>query len=406
MSWQGIWGHDHIALRFARAERRGRLGGSFLFVGPEGVGKRSFAFALAKTLLCTGRTVGEPSDAPLSLESFAPCGVCESCRQFSAEPADTGGTPEPVANEAKVKKIRGVRDITMKTDKSDVPTGEFLPPPHPDFFYVCKPPDKTLLPLELLVGDKANRMQSGVCYEVSRKVVVGRRKVVVIDDTDLFNPEGANALLKTLEEPPADAMMILLGTNVAKQLPTIRSRCQIVRFLPLPRDEMAELLVHRKMADTPERGLSLAEATDGSLRSALEQLDESGTRFRGELDTRLTQGALFAPELARIVQRFVDSKEGSGKEKESATVRRARLRYALGLTCDFFMNYIRATLRGPDAVLPNYREPFRALAAAKLLSLDAAMDCVECSAAAVTQIEQMVNLPYIIDVWADRIACY
>ncbi|MBQ4194789.1 MAG: hypothetical protein II622_01645, partial [Thermoguttaceae bacterium] len=52
MAWQGIQGVDGIALQFARANRRGRLGGSFLFVGPNGVGKRTFAFALAKTLLC------------------------------------------------------------------------------------------------------------------------------------------------------------------------------------------------------------------------------------------------------------------------------------------------------------------------------------------------------------------
>ena len=55
MSWMGILGCDELAVQFARANRRGRLGGSFLFVGPSGVGKRTFAFALAKTLLCRRR---------------------------------------------------------------------------------------------------------------------------------------------------------------------------------------------------------------------------------------------------------------------------------------------------------------------------------------------------------------
>ncbi|MDO5581707.1 MAG: hypothetical protein Q4G69_11310, partial [Planctomycetia bacterium] len=118
MSWQGIIGHDEIALQFARANQRGRLGGSFLFVGTEGIGKTAFAFVLAKTLFCQ-KQQNPPSSETVSfdraedLKYFAPCGECPSCRQFVCP--DSSGIPQ-----------------------------------HPDFYYVCKEPDKTRIPLELL----------------------------------------------------------------------------------------------------------------------------------------------------------------------------------------------------------------------------------------------------------------
>jgi len=63
---------------------------------------------------------------------------------------------------------------------------------------------------------------------------MGGRKVAIIDDADHLNEEGANCLLKTLEEPPPCSVLILIGTSADKQLPTIRSRCQTIRFSPLP----------------------------------------------------------------------------------------------------------------------------------------------------------------------------
>jgi DNA polymerase-3 subunit delta' len=72
--WQGILQHDEIAERFRTVLRRGRLASTYLFVGPEGIGKRRFALALAKALLC-------PNNAEDPLE---PCGRCESCRLFDA----------------------------------------------------------------------------------------------------------------------------------------------------------------------------------------------------------------------------------------------------------------------------------------------------------------------------------
>src|SRR5262245_43261337 len=189
MTSHSLRGHDRIALQFRRALERGRLASTFLFVGLPGIGKRTFALALAQSLLC--ERVPE--------ERLEPCGECPSCRQVVALA-------------------------------------------HPDVQFVAKPSDKSFIPIELLIGDAEHRMREGLCYQISLKPFSGRRKVAIIDDADYLNKEGANCLLKTLEEPPPRSVLILIATSEQRQLPTIRSRCQIVRFSPLAATEIADLL--------------------------------------------------------------------------------------------------------------------------------------------------------------------
>ena len=86
---------------------------------------------------------------------------------------------------------------------------------------------------------------------VAAAQIPGGRKIAVVDDADFFNAEGANCLLKTLEEPPPRSVLILIGTSPARQLPTIRSRCQLIRFDPLPAEIVAELLL--RGASWPKR---------------------------------------------------------------------------------------------------------------------------------------------------------
>ena len=114
---------------------------------------------------------------------------------------------------------------------------------HPDLEIVSKPEDKSFLPLELFIGDKEHRMKEGLCHRIAMKPFQGGRKIAIIDDADFLNAEGANCLLKTLEEPPPQSVLILIGTSPAKQLPTIRSRCQLIRFRPLRTDQVEELLL-------------------------------------------------------------------------------------------------------------------------------------------------------------------
>ena len=347
MTWQNIIGHDRVAEQFRRAATRGRLVGSFLFVGPEGVGKRTFATAMAKSLLCQNHS---PQD-------FDACGTCAACHQV-----DAGN--------------------------------------HPDVYDVAKPEDKTELPLELLIGSKEQRGRSGVCYEISRKPYAGGYKIAVIDDADKLNEEGANALLKTLEEPPPHAILILIGTSAAKQLPTIRSRCKIIRFFPLPPQELAGLLESQNVVASPERALRLARSSDGGLELAKafcdDSIDEIREIFFRELSRGVTQSVPFAIKL----NEFVDA---AGKE---AILRRKRLRLLLMMALDFYRNLGRM-IGGVDQRQLGNRDLLPYLDAAVTAYRSDVFQvnrAAERTHEALEQIDRIAQVPYIIDAWLHDLA--
>src|SRR5437879_1948572 len=87
------------------------------------------------------------------------------------------------------------------------------------------------------------------CRQFSLKPARGRGKVAILDDADDLNEEAANCFLKTLEEPPPRSVLVLVGSSPERQLPTIVSRCQVVRFAPLPEEVVAELLRGKELAD-------------------------------------------------------------------------------------------------------------------------------------------------------------
>ena len=277
MQWEALQGHERQKGWFAAALASGRLASSFLFVGPDGIGKRTFATLLAKGLLCR-------KTPPQSLEA---CGVCEDCAQVDA--------------------------LT-----------------HPDLLTIAKPADKAFLPIELLIGDREKRRRSGLCYDISLRPFSGRRKIAIIDDADAFNTEGANCLLKTLEEPPPDSVLILLGTSLQRQLPTIRSRCQAILFKPLQADQLQTLILRHGICDSQERAGQLAKQSSGSLAEARILVDPELDDFREQLLAKLSQSQLPLVDLAKSCGGIV---EAAGKD---ARIKRDRLKWLLRLSANFY----------------------------------------------------------------------
>jgi DNA polymerase III subunit delta' len=276
-NWHGIFGHNALVDQFRRALQRNRLASSFLFVGPAGVGKRTFALKFAQALLCE-----KHPEAQLD-----PCEICPACMQVTA------GT-------------------------------------HPDLDVLGKPEGKSAIPLELLIGDKEHRGREGLCSRITLKPFGNRRKAALIDDADYLNAEGANALLKTLEEPPPRSILILIGTSPAKQLPTIRSRCQLIRFQPLAAEIVAQLLIEQGVVGSTEEAGRLASLGEGSIQQAKALTDPELGQFRLLLCDELEK-RLFDPlRLAQNVAQFVDA---AGKE---ASDRRLRLHMAVRFAADFY----------------------------------------------------------------------
>ena len=343
MSWQSIRGHDSLLARFRAALARGRLASTFLFVGPPGIGKRTFALKLAQGLLC--ERVPE--------ERLQPCGECASCHQVAALS-------------------------------------------HPDVEVVAKPADKAFIPVEHLIGDAEHRMRAGLCYQISLKPFSGRRKVAIIDDADQLNKEGANCLLKTLEEPPPRSILILIGTSEQRQLPTIRSRCQIVRFQPLPAEDVAELLLERGLCSDAAAARQAAECSSGSLERAAQWCEASLLDFRRELyaflaDSEPSQGAA-----SKLLSQFVDD---AGKE---SAAKRNRLRLVVSLAEEF---YRAALLGSASSVSAKDAELARVVAASlRWMPADAPAACLDVCHDAYAHLDANVNQATFIEWFLDEVA--
>lgn len=340
-------GHNSVLDRFRRTIRAGRLASTFLFVGPPGIGKRSFALQLAQGMLCERRPE----------EKLDPCGECPSCAQVLA------GT-------------------------------------HPDVVVVRKPADKNFIPLELLIGDKDHRMREGLCHDISLKPYSGRRKVAVIDDADYLNQEGANALLKTLEEPPPKSLLILIGTSEQRQLPTIRSRCQVVRFSPLAESDVADLLISTGECSDENIARKAASLSGGSLAKAIQWCDEAFLEFRAALFENLSQREYDLPPLAKTVTSFVES---AGKE---AAEKRARMREVLTMGLEFYEQLIAALSSASPATAKD--EALQKAVATTVRwwpgDAEAATYCVEICLDALSHVDANANLSALAEWWLDELS--
>lgn len=334
MAWQGIEGHDAIARRFTAAAEHGRVGGSYLFVGLPGVGKSTFARALAKALACHDAGAG-----------LVPCGRCASCAQ-----ADAGS--------------------------------------HPDIDVVAKPDDKSSIPLDAFIGPPEHRMREGLCWRLKLRPAVGMRKTAIILDADTLLDEAANSLLKTLEEPPEGAAIILVGTTPERQLPTIRSRCQTIRFAPLDVGIVRSVLAREHEGETTDPASldAAAAASGGSLARARLLLDPAVAAFRAMLVQALARRPVLGVELARETIALVDA---AGKE---APGRRARLRVVLESALEFFRAAVRVATSGDRPADP-------LLAPAQSADTDELILAVQQTLAALEAVDRFANPAVVIDAW-------
>jgi DNA polymerase-3 subunit delta' len=280
MSWQRVKGHDVHIGEFARGVRRGRLAHAYLFAGPSGVGKRLFAVELAKTLLCE-------SQSPEN--QFEACDRCPACVQVDA------GT-------------------------------------HPDFAYARRPDEALEFPVELM---------REVCHNFALKSARGRGRVVILDDVDDLNDESANCFLKTLEEPPPRSVLILIGSDTDRQLPTIVSRCQVVRFAPLSAPHLCDILrangvENNALADR------IARVSGGSAELALQLADPELREFRRAILDGIAQTPMDSVGLAERCLAFV---EAGGKEESAA--KRNRVHLLVRLLLDFLDDALSLSVAGP-----------------------------------------------------------
>lgn len=207
MWFEQIFGQHYAVELFKKAFENNRVAQSYLFFGPEGVGKKTFAITLSMAIQCEqGFGVG--------------CGICISCK----------------------KVLHGS---------------------HADLVLVQPLEGKSTISIDQV------RQLPSIMY---RKPQEGRRRVVIIDSMEFLEDEAQNALLKILEEPPQDNVMILLTQKIQQILPTIASRCQPVRFQTLSASDIEKIIRKRILGDSiPKAVMTLSR---GSAAEAIRILED------------------------------------------------------------------------------------------------------------------------------------
>ncbi|MGD9762716.1 MAG: DNA polymerase III subunit delta' [Candidatus Binatia bacterium] len=226
MTLPEIYGHEDVWARLNALLAADRLPHALLFLGAPGIGKSLVAQRLAARLACT--------------DAAPPCGACAGCRQLLA-----GSHPDVLAISAPE---RGRRETRKKE-----------------------------------IGIEQARALKRF---VQLQAVSAARKIAIVDDADRLSIAAQNALLKTLEEPPGHAAIVLITATPGALLPTVRSRCQRIAFRPLSDDDVVAALT-TAAGVSPDEARQLASDARGSPGQALEWRALWEDADRAELLARL-----------------------------------------------------------------------------------------------------------------------
>ena len=177
-------GHQRIWNFLTQSAANNRLSHAYLFVGPSEVGKKKVALEFVKLLEC--------EKPEITKDGIISCGECRSCLLIEKNQHPDVLLIEPVSQPDETQPERRVKNQEIK------------------------------------IG-QIRQIQ----HQVSLSPFSAKYKVIIIDSAEQMTLEAANCLLKTLEEPPQKSILILLSSNWQKLLPTIISRCQLIKFLPV-----------------------------------------------------------------------------------------------------------------------------------------------------------------------------
>lgn len=235
--WQTI-GHSAARLYLQRSHEAGRIAHAYLITGPDQVGKRTLALDLARLVNCTP-TPDMFGDGP-----SPPCGRCGPCDRIGRDAhAD-------------------IKVIDPHTPMRGVSSGTRVSTPEQD------------ARRSLISIDHIREMQ----HDVHLNPFEGGRRVIIFDGADRMSPDGSgwNALLKTLEEPPEQVVIVLLVPSAELLPQTVISRCQLIELHAIPREEIEQGLIERGGAD-PDKAAQLARLAGGRPGRAFAALKDETT---------------------------------------------------------------------------------------------------------------------------------
>ena len=238
MSFNNILGQERAKKILINSLIKGNISHAYIFAGPEEVGKKLTALTFAKALNC----INGKEDC---------CEECLSCKKINS------------LNYPDLIIIRKGDENTKTNTISDIKR---------NFGDENEDKDKESKSIKIGAIRELQRRLSLKPYE-------GKRKVAIIDNAEDMIAASSNAFLKTLEEPPGETVIILITSNTHSLLPTVVSRCQVIKFNPLSDEHIKEILI-KNYKFSENDASTLSSLSKGRLGSALSMDYESFCKFR------------------------------------------------------------------------------------------------------------------------------
>lgn len=251
-----IKGQDKVVGVLKRALQQNKIANSYLFYGPEGVGKFTTALYLGMAVNCH------------AVMEKRPCGVCPSCRKFLSYthpdliyifpfPKESGKSDVTIDGEIKSGKILQEYEEYIQ-NKIETPWNEY---------FFSKNIGIRIASIRMLE------------HRILLSPNEGNFKICIIEHADTMTTQAANAFLKTLEEPPEDTIIILTTAKRNLLLPTIISRCQQLQFYPVPRSKIEEELSESQAIEIFKTKM-LARIANGNMEKALRLMEDDDVETR------------------------------------------------------------------------------------------------------------------------------
>lgn len=250
MKFSDIVGNRNIKERLINALKINRIHHAFLFTGPSGIGKISMALSFAQYVNCTNRTEEDS------------CGVCKSCQKFSSLQHPDLHFIFPVIKTTKNNKpisldyIEQWRDYILKNTYENF-----------DEWLEC-------LSVENQQASIFTNESQEIIRIVNLKPFESQYKTIIIYLPERMNINAANKLLKSIEEPPPNTLFFLITEDDANVLGTIKSRTQIVKFIPPSEAEISNFLKQKYNEIDLKTIEEIARISDGDVRLAIKQINK------------------------------------------------------------------------------------------------------------------------------------